>query len=98
MVLEGFVKFFHTSLNAPMWAPPRVGGTPRDSLVNGLNSQGETKININGKSYQILSYTLHFKPHSLQSLQMGSWENWQKLEKGENSYQSQLSLISVVSH
>ena len=69
-------------------------GFPHDLLQDILlNSQGEMKINSNGKSHQILVDTratlptLH--PSSFGSLQMRSWETWEKSVKGENSYQSQ---------
>lgn len=67
-----------------------------------LNIQGETKIEINKGTCQILintrvTYTLNFKHCLLQSLQIGSWGKWLKLVKGDNFYQSQFSGISVMS-
>ena len=63
--------------------------------VISLKSQGETKLEINGKPYQIFFdiWNSLSKLHLLWSLKMGCWENWQKPEEGED--QCQLPWISV---
>ena len=63
----------------------KMGSQPSNHYI------GWGSISFSFLQFPIISMRPAWMPHSLWSLQMGSWENWQKQAKGENSYQSQFS-------